>query len=300
MRSHLFVLALCAVPAFLSAAATTSMPSPPGSERASYDTVGCLDTLRAADSGSVVVKISVLHQERGGKLPPDFEGLFAQEFRSRFRPPHKLGLSVIEGYGACDSRQHTCSGGTPTLMTIAYAIATENGTISELGVISPSLSTELSDSVRSALLSMSAANMVPLFGSTSSLPIRVVVASEESPDSVPPVRQLFRTRLPRYAVQLRKAEMPPEGLHPKYPSIADRAGIGDTLLLYYTILADGRVAPQSVDIVRMRYKDFVKPVVDAVEGMVFQPAKLGGCPVAESVTQYFLIHSHSKGVIFFP
>jgi hypothetical protein len=251
------------------------------------DTVACADTLHATDTISAVVKVSVRHQDSTGKLPSDFEDLFAQEFRSRFSPPRQLPLIVMDGHEPCDAAQHTCSGAIPLVRVVAYLVASPNGTIPQLGVISPSLNTELADSVRSALVAISKENMVPMFQSEETLPLTITVSAEEAPDSIPPVRRLFRAKLPHYSTQFRHAQMSQKGPRPRYPPNAERARVGDTLRFQFTVLPDGRVAARSVDVLRAHYREFLQSMGDALSKTVYQPAQLGGCPVAESVTQTF-------------
>lgn len=268
-------------------ASALDIGSPDAGYRPRADTTACVDTLRASDTVSAVVKVSVRHQDSTATLPRDFEALFAQEFRSRFKPPAELPLSVMDGDPPCDQDQHTCSGATPMVHVVAYAIASSDGTIAKLGVLSPSLNGELADSVRSALVSMSRTNMVPFFQTEKTLPLTIIVNTEDTPDSVPPVRRLFRAKLPRYAVRFRHAEMSADSPRPKYPSTAARAAVGDTLKFQFTILPNGRVAPQSVDVLHAHYREFLETMDDALSKTVFHPAQLGACPVAESVTQTF-------------
>ncbi len=258
------------------------------------DTVSCVDTLRATDTVAAVVKVSVRHQDSTAKLPADFEGLFAQEFKSRFRPPSQLPLSVMFGDPPCDGDKNVCSGATPMVHVVAYAIVASDGAIQNLGVLSPSLNTELADSVRSTLMGMSKANMIPFFQSEKTLPLTIIVNSEDTPDSVPAVRRLFRAKLPRYALQFRHAQMSENSPRPKYPVPAERAAIGDTLKFQFTILADGRIAPQSVDVLRAHYREFLITMGDALSKTVFQPAKVGACPVAEWVTQTYQFATRSS------
>lgn len=268
-------------------ASAVNSGAPVSAYLASADTVGCVDTLHATDTIPAVIKVSVRHQDSAGKLPPDFEGLFAQEFRSRFKPPAQLPLSVMFGDPPCDRDKNVCSGATPLVHVVAYAVVASDGTIPHLGVLSPSLNRELADSVRSALMSMSKANMVPFFQTEKTLPLTIIVNSEEHPDSIPQVRRLFRAKLPRYVVQFQHAQMADNSARPKYPLAAKRAFVGDTLKFQFTILSDGHVAPQSVDVLHAHYREFLDTMGDALSTAVFQPAKLGACPVAEWVTQTY-------------
>ncbi len=70
------------------------------------------------------------------------------------------------------------------------------------------------------------------------------------------------------------------------------AGVGDTLVLTYTILRNGTVAPSSIDLHSGHYRDFVKPVVTSLMNSTFEPGSIGGCPVATWVTQRFMFLPH--------
>jgi hypothetical protein len=171
---------------------------------------------------------------------------------------------------------------------VAYAIADNNGTISQLRVFSPSLNDELADSVRSALTSMSDANMVPFFQPPKPLPLSVIVDAENNPDSIPPLRRLFRAKLPRYSATFRHDQMLENSPFPKYPRDVEAAGIGDSLKLRFTVLPDGHVVGQSVDVLQAHYREFLRAVGDVLPKIRFRPAQLGACAVPESVTQTFV------------
>ena len=87
------VLAVLLAPLVAGAATrVTSRDAFPVRENIARDTAGCLDTLQASDSVFAVVKMSVRPQIPKTRLPPDFEGLFVQEFRSRLESPHHSPL----------------------------------------------------------------------------------------------------------------------------------------------------------------------------------------------------------------
>jgi hypothetical protein len=264
-----------------------SKDSPAARRTIARDTTGCLDTLRASDSISAVIKMSVQPQDKKTKLPADFEGLFAQEFKSRFRTPSSLPLSVMRGSAPCDTVQKTCASGMMWLGSKAYAFAHSNGTLSRVGVVDPSLTPDLSDSVRSVLLQLSSEHLVPLFPSREPIPIEIFFGIDQHPDTVSRERQLFRVTIPRYRLEFKHAHHS-KIERPRYPPNAEAAGVGDTLVLTFTILPNGRVAPGSVDYHRGRYRDFVQPVLSSIERSVFIPARIGDCRVAEWISQQFI------------
>ena len=118
---------------------------------ADRDTTGCLDTLHANDSVVAIVKMSVRPQDRKTKLPPDFEGLFAQEFRSRLKLPPNLSLSVMVGRSPCDTRGDRCAGGVMMFGSHAYATAQPNGALSRVTVVDFSLTPVFAERVRTVL-----------------------------------------------------------------------------------------------------------------------------------------------------
>src|SRR5437867_7017440 len=139
--------------------------------------------------------------------------------------------------------------------------------------------------------------MVPFFVSPDTHPIEIWVDTEANPDSIPRARQLFRATMPRYATQFHYIDRPALSPEPKYPAKAIIAGVGDTLQVGFTVMADGRVAGQSVDVTRGRYWDFAREAIYALGKTVFRPARVGHCPVATWVTQKFIFESPAQGLI---
>jgi len=254
------------------------------------DTVACSDTLRASDTIPAIVKISVRHQDSTSKLPANFEALFADEFQSRFKPPSQLPLITIDADQPC--KDSMCSSATPLVRVDAYAMVLEDGTMQKISVISPSLNAALANSVRSVLASMSSEKTVPFIESSIPLPIRIIVSTETAPDSVPPPRRLFRAKLPHYTAPFRQPSTKRKPVFPQYPRAAEMNGVGDALIFEFTIMPDGKVAPQSVDLVQYHHPEFVQALIDAFPKMVYEPAVLGGCKVPAWVTQKFEFKSY--------
>jgi TonB family protein len=253
------------------------------------DTAACLDSLSTRDSIAAVVTMSVKPQNKRTKLPKDFEGLVAQEFRSRLKLPSSLSLSVMRGWDSCDTTalQRTCSSGVLVIGSTVYATAHSDGTVSDISVVDLSLTPEFSDSVRSILLQLSKERLFPFFTSPESIPLEILIGPEDHADTVARARQLFRVTIPRYRLPFKGAAWIKKG-GPKYPLNAERAGVGDTLVLTYTVLRNGTVAPSSIDLRSGHYRDFVKPVVTYLTNSTFEPATIGGCRVATWVTQTFI------------
>jgi hypothetical protein len=262
----------------------------PGANRKSVSAtpaIGCLDTLHAADSIWSVVKLSVTPQDTAQKLQSDFEAFFAQEFRRRFRVPSKLPLSVVMGAPPCDSIAARCMGGYLDLSAVAYLTAHCDGKLSDIEVIDATLTPDLADSVRSALEKMSREALGPsMDADTMSLIVRL--EADPDPDTVPETRHVFRARVPHYALPFRYASMPAAGVEPRYPFAAQLAGVGDSIALAFTVDSEGKIAPESLELMHAGYRDFVASVVTALEQTRYHPARLGDCPVSTRMSQRFL------------
>ena len=271
------IIAACAT----NPATSKRVPSP---SRAS---AGCLDTLHAADSVWRVVKLSVTAQDTAQDLPRDFEAFFAQEFRRRFKVPTKLPLGVVMGTPPCDSVGLRCYGGDLDLSTIAYASAHYDGSLSGIEIVDATLTPTLADSVRTTLDAMSKAGMTPT-SARDSLPVIIRLETEENPDTVPELRHIFRAKVPHYSVPFRYATMPASGIEPRYPFNARLAGVGDSVTLAFTVDSEGKVALESLELVRATYGDFVSSVLNALQRTRYHPARLGDCPVSTRTSQRFV------------
>jgi len=256
--------------------------------RAPADSIGCLDTLHAADSVTAVVKMVVVPRDSGITLPADFENLFAEEFRTRFKVPAKMPLSVVMGLTPCDSLGSRCAAGILDLGAFAYATAHRNGGLTDIEVLDVALTPSLADSVKSALESMSKELLAPPTGNLDSIPVIVRLEREDEPDTVAAYRQVLKVRLPRYDLPFRYAIMPVSGVDAKYPFRARLAGVGDSVTVAYTVLSDGSVVAESIELVRAGYRDFVESVADALMATRYHPARLGDCAVATRMEQRFL------------
>lgn len=281
-------LALLLAPIVAGAATHfTSMSSPAAPRTVVRDTTNCLDTLHASDSVSAVVTMSVHPQDPKTKLPPDFEGLFVQEIGSRLKVQGSLPLGVMVGWNPCDV-SHDCVGGVLTFGSHAYATAHPTGELSRIGVIDFSLTPAFSDRVRTVLEGIGQEKMSPpFFDRKDSIPLKISIGVEQHFDTVPPHRRLFRVNLPHYDLPFTYAKWPKNAKGPKYPSIAETRGVGDSVAVTLTILANGTVAPQSVEVHSGRYIDFIRSVFDRLATARYLPAHVGGCPVATWGIQSF-------------
>jgi hypothetical protein len=256
--------------------------------RSPADTPGCLDTLKAADSVAAIVKVSVAPQDSSIKLPIEFEQLFVETLKPRFRVPSKLPLSVVIGQPPCDSLGHRCVGGVLNLSAVVYIQAYGNGTLSEAIVVDETATPALADSLRAALTAMSKANEVPWFGQSDSIALVIRVAPDDGADTVQTARRLFRATIPRYDAPFSYATMPASGVDAPYPLTARIAGVEDSVTVAFTVRADGTIAAESMDLVTANYREFVASVFNALARTRYHPAHLGDCAVATRMKQRFM------------
>lgn len=267
----------------------TSATLPATRETIAHDTTACLDTLHASDSISAVVTMSVRARDAKTTLPPDFEGLLVQEISSRLKAPRSLLLGVIAGWDQCDATgHHGCKGAVVTFGSNAYATAHPTGELSRIGVVDLSLTPTFADSVRAVLEKIGKEKMSPpFFDGRDSIPLRISIGVQQYPDTLQAHRPLFRISIPHYKLPFTFAEWPKNAKGPKYPSFAESRGVGDIIAVTFTILADGRVDPQSMDVQAGHYFDFVQSVFDHLAAVRYLPAHLGGCSVAMRGGQSF-------------
>jgi TonB family protein len=258
------------------------------SGRRSGSDAGCLDTLRASDSLTAIVKITVTPVDPKTILPADFESLLAQEFRARFRLPAKLPLSVVMGVPPCDSLGSRCAGGILGMGAVAYVTARNNGKLSDIDVVDAALTPSFADSVTSVLNSISKASLAPPTGAADSIPFILDLSVDDLPDTVPEGRHVLRAKMPRYGAPFTYASMPTAGIDAKYPFRARLAGLGDSVTVAFTVDSDGMIAAESIELMSAGYRDFVASVADALLRTRYHPARLGDCRVATRMTQRFL------------
>jgi hypothetical protein len=284
------VVAACVVAACVVAACATNA-GPSGriaAGRNPADTVGCLDTLHATDSIRAIVKMVVLPRDSGTALPTDFENLFAESFRTRFKVPSKMMLSVVKGLPPCDPLGLRCSAGVLDVGAFAYATAHSDGTLTDIAVLDVALTPAFATSVESALESMSKEWLSPPTGSRDSIPVIVQLEREDAPDTVPSYRQVLKVDLPRYDLPFAYAVMPASGVGARFPFTARLAGVGDSVTVAYTVLSDGSIVAESIELLKANYREFVQSVADALLATRYHPARLGDCAVATRVEQRFL------------
>lgn len=251
------------------------------------DTATCLDTLRANGFVSGVVTMRVRPQDRKTVLPPDFEALFVQEFRSRLSIPKSLTLSVMHGWTPCDSVSNRCAGAAPFLSSHAYATAHRTGTLSRIRVIDFSLTPAFSDTVRAVLERMSKENTSPLLAGQDSVPLEISIEDEYNKEKLSSAQSLFHLASPHYNLPFTPAKWPKGARGPKYPAVGASNGVEDSVVFRFVVLPDGTVDRQALDLEAGHYTQFIRSSLDRLADTKYVAARVGGCPVASWMRQTF-------------
>lgn len=280
----------------LAASACAANPSPnrtPSSAANDIraDAIGCLDTLHASDTVETIVKMTAAPQDPKIALPLNFENFFARSFHARFKAPSKLPLSVVAGGEPCDSLGSRCAAGILDIGAVAYVTARANGSLVVTNIVDETLTEDFAAGIRSTLEAMSKNRDVPWLESADSIPLVLTFGPDDEPDTVPATRYVFKAKIPRYDLPFTYAMMPSAGIDPKYPTRAALAGIEDSVVLAFTVSANGSIAPESMDFVSGNYREFVLSAADALNETRYHPAHLGDCAVATRIRQRFVFKS---------
>ncbi|HUQ98693.1 MAG TPA: TonB family protein [Gemmatimonadaceae bacterium] len=243
--------------------------------------------MKPSDSVKAVVKMSVRPLDPRAKVPADLEAFFVQEFRSRMNRPAVLALSVMSGWDPCDERANRCKSGVLMFGTRGYVTAHSTGKLSRVSMVDLSQTPAFVDSVKSALDAMTRDLAGPNPGSHDSVPLRFAIELEQHADTVPANRKLFTISIPHYNLPLVLADYPKNARPPRYPNVAELRGVEGEVTVSFTVLENGSVAPESVDLEKAYYREFIQSVFTALATTRYLPARIGSCPVASWVKQSF-------------
>ncbi len=75
------------------------------------------------------------------------------------------------------------------------------------------------------------------------------------------------------------------GAEPRYPGVLRLAGVEGRVTLEFVVGTDGRVEGSSIRVMATTNADFDAPSIEAVRGSRFRPARIGGRPVRQLVSQ---------------
>jgi protein TonB len=75
------------------------------------------------------------------------------------------------------------------------------------------------------------------------------------------------------------------GPEPKYPTGLKAAGVEGRVTLRFVVGTDGKVEPNTVQVLSSTNKAFEEPAITAIKASIFKPAKIRGQPVRQLVEQ---------------
>jgi hypothetical protein len=286
---------MTSIPTVLALLVVTSLPlghsmekrsADPQSTRAVSDTLDCLGS--SSDSVAVIVKMKVRSQDPDRDLPPEFERLLIEKFRAYLEPAPGYAAPILTGSAPCDAANHRCVGAMFTIGATAKATARPDGQLTDTTVIDFGLSTVFSDSIRSVIRQLNQQKAWPYARGVDTIPLAISFSSDENPDSVPVFRHLFLARVPRFAYRFTDAAWPEFQKGPKYPRLAVEKQVSDSVEVQYTVLSDGSIPPQSIDVVAAYYPDFAKVVLERLATLRYVPARAGLCTVPTRVAKSFV------------
>ena len=70
---------------------------------------------------------------------------------------------------------------------------------------------------------------------------------------------------------------------PRYPERASMAGLGDVLVVEYTVDTAGRVDPDSIRFLQAGFREFAQEALKWIRSAHYAPARIGGCLVRAHV-----------------
>ena len=285
MRVKLFLL--CLAPALVVGACATT----PGRAKASgivQSGPGCLDTLTASDTVKSAVVATLTPQDSTTSFPSNLDSVFVAALKGRFRIPDRLQLRVVTGWEPCDSAGTRCAGGILNLGVASYFTAHRDGRLTRISLVDATLTPTVVESLNRALRKLSSDRAAKWTGPPDSIPIELRLTQVDASDSISVSNRFFTSLVPHYDLPFTSSMMPSSGVEASYPISAELAGVGDTVEVAFTVDADGEIAPESMEVLSAKYRDFVASVARALLETRYHPARLGDCPVAARTRQRFV------------
>jgi hypothetical protein len=244
---------------------------------------------KAAVVDSVRAMIFVSVAEVGGdRLTYEQRDLIESRIARAFVPPTPFALSVFEGPAL--ARALRISSGADTLgvprgasISGTYRVeVTESGAVSEPEVARSSLMRGLDSALIRAIRAAAGIGTAfrPVSGDRWRLEIRI------GGDSADGARALAQGTFPRMRV---RDATPGSKERPAFPEAAraDSLDHGE-VVLRFVVDRDGAAALETVELVRATSLPFARAALVALGAQRFNPATIGGCPVAQVIEYPFI------------
>jgi TonB family protein len=117
--------------------------------------------------------------------------------------------------------------------------------------------------------------------------VRLLLTTTHRPGRQEVSTPLARIRLPRYPGTQVRARRGPA---PRYPDIAEKAGISSAVMVEFVVDTTGRADTSTVRLVLAELEEFVTEVRRVLPRLRFEPARIAGCPVQQLVLQPFVFN----------
>jgi TonB family protein len=231
------------------------------------------------DSLTVVVGAQVTSFDTSVTLPPSFTGLFLQEISNRLRPPTPFVLSTYQGLDSLDGlpTPGRAYAGAFAMFAITVRDKTVKGGLSASSGV-PGIDRAFIDAIN-RVGADSATPPLPaeLRKSRVELRLRVFTAVGVADGDA-----LFRVRVPLATLSHPVALKATRGAL-RYPEELRRENMEGSVLLSFVVDEQGRPLDGSVRLVKATHALFAQAVLGFLPKQRFEPARIGGCPVAQLV-----------------
>ncbi|MGH7677430.1 MAG: energy transducer TonB [Gemmatimonadaceae bacterium] len=237
------------------------------------------------DSLTVAVTAKLTPFDTSQALPAPFVGLLLQEIGTRLEIPQPFVLSTYIAPDTLDGRENKPRRAYAGVYAM-FAITVHRGTIKPLLASStgvPAFDTAL----LKAISSVGADSAVPpLPESLRNEQVELRLRIYTSPQLEKGEETLFRLRVPVAMLSHDVKPLRPRSpLH--YPDELRRVNMQGSVLTQYVVDEAGLPLEGSLRIVSATHALFAQAVIEFIPKARFEPARIGGCPVAVTVQQPF-------------
>lgn len=269
-----------------------------------HDSV-CASLPAVHDSAHLVVVARARAADSTLHLPAPFLDYLAEAVRQHFVPPAVLPLPLMgstigsapcyEPHLSSDSSSKNPGKLTlprPVTQTICVDIVftlRDKGPTTDLAVGRQSINPTLEASLAQAVRAITQEDYVPPPEGVHNPRIHVTLYTTSEP--TPEQQGFFKVLLPVYTLE--KDVLIDRPVRPIYPSVAQQASIGDTEEVTFVVDEHGKAMPETEDVTKARYREFIESVLESLRQTRFLPARANSCPVKFLVHAPFIFWYHA-------
>ena len=266
---------------------------------------GCaLEADKNRDSTNVAVLLMLHAFDREKDPPVHYRQLVAEGIRQFLKIDPPLALDVYDNR-AFDTRNRADSSHAFLSVTAAYrATLLPDGRLVNPRITGGSHSVTLDRAVLRAIAALDSSQLIPppppgIFEQADSLDVSLTISSVAHPDRIEPTGisevwsgqiTLFIFKSPLRTVTRMSRPLSRQDVH--YPLMLRARGVQGKVLLSMVISPDGQIEANSIQALEADHVDFLQAVLDAAPAMLFEPLKVAGCAVRQSVEMPFSFTLH--------